>query len=261
MSTGYVLYDGPSKINNKRIVVIATGFGKSQSRNAKTGNMIQTWILTPDLAPLEAHKAGDDFAICGNCKQRKWETCYVNKGTGLWQVWDGFRRGIYSVLKNARVFENCHVRVGSYGDPSSVPTKVWNRICKYAIGWTGYTHSWNSRWIDVNLKKYCMASCDTEKEVKQAIALGYRPFYVRPRNATLPKGFFACPAAKESGKKSNCSKCLSCKGGSFNSRPCPSIEIHGPSWKIARFEAMLKLYKSKKRYAFTPTVRNGKVVS
>ncbi len=38
---GHIIYEGPSLINSKSIVVVAT----QQSNNLKTGNMIQTYIL------------------------------------------------------------------------------------------------------------------------------------------------------------------------------------------------------------------------
>ena len=40
---GRVIYRGPSLLDGKRIVVVATGFVK-KSNNDKTGEMIQTWI-------------------------------------------------------------------------------------------------------------------------------------------------------------------------------------------------------------------------
>ena len=68
-ANGYVLYRGPSKIDGKPIVMIATGF-KTGSGNVKTGAMIQTWILREDVEPHTAQKTGDDESICGNCPHR-----------------------------------------------------------------------------------------------------------------------------------------------------------------------------------------------
>ena len=48
--SGFVLYDGPSMLNQwENVIVIAT----LSSANVKTGNMIQTWILVKDYAPVE----------------------------------------------------------------------------------------------------------------------------------------------------------------------------------------------------------------
>lgn len=64
--TGFVFYDGPSSINGAPIVGIAT----MESRNGKTGNMIQTFIVRADQHPLEALSTGADSAICGDCALR-----------------------------------------------------------------------------------------------------------------------------------------------------------------------------------------------
>ena len=61
---GFVLYDGASVLDpSQDVIVIAT----LSSANVKTGNMIQTWILVKDYAPVEASKMGVDEIICGNC--------------------------------------------------------------------------------------------------------------------------------------------------------------------------------------------------
>ena len=66
---GYILYRGPSAIDGKPIMVIATGFA-NKSSNGKTGDMIQTWIIREDIAPNEAIKSGEDESICGQCIHR-----------------------------------------------------------------------------------------------------------------------------------------------------------------------------------------------
>jgi hypothetical protein len=42
---GVVLYEGPSELDGKPIVVVAT----FNSVNDKTGNMVQTWIIRSDM--------------------------------------------------------------------------------------------------------------------------------------------------------------------------------------------------------------------
>ena len=64
---GYVIYDGASLLDGKRIVAIAlTG----NSKNTKTGAMVQTYIIRPDINPLEANKTGEDYSICGTCPHK-----------------------------------------------------------------------------------------------------------------------------------------------------------------------------------------------
>lgn len=65
---GFVVYDGPSAIDGERIVVIVCAL--ERSRNAKTGHMVQTYILRADMHPIEAVRTGADVSICGGCKHR-----------------------------------------------------------------------------------------------------------------------------------------------------------------------------------------------
>ena len=86
-----IIYNGPSLLDGKPIVVIAT----YSNRNTKTGKVVQTYILRSDINPLEASKTGEDFSICGDCtmrgevttdparKQAKGRRCYVNLGQGV----------------------------------------------------------------------------------------------------------------------------------------------------------------------------------
>ena len=67
---GYVIYDGPSAWDGKRIVVIVTGI-RSKSANRKTGGMVQTYIIRPDVSPLAAvYESEADASICGDCPHR-----------------------------------------------------------------------------------------------------------------------------------------------------------------------------------------------
>ena len=64
---GLIIYEGFSPIDNKPIVLIATGLGSSKSSNPKTGHMVQTWILRQDIKPNEGHKDGSNRSMCGKC--------------------------------------------------------------------------------------------------------------------------------------------------------------------------------------------------
>ena len=54
-----IIYKGPSLIDGKPIVVIAT----YSNRNTKTGSVVQTYIEREDINPLEASKTGADVSI------------------------------------------------------------------------------------------------------------------------------------------------------------------------------------------------------
>lgn len=49
--TGMIIYRGPSLLDGAPIVAIATGLD-GKHRNSKTGNMVQTWIMRDDIAPI-----------------------------------------------------------------------------------------------------------------------------------------------------------------------------------------------------------------
>jgi len=63
-----VLWEGSSLIDGAPIVVIVSGLLKSE--NAKTGNMLQTYILRADVSPTNAIRSGEDSSICGDCPAR-----------------------------------------------------------------------------------------------------------------------------------------------------------------------------------------------
>ena len=63
------IYDGPSRLDGARIIVLMTGL-RSASKNTKTGAMLQTWVMRYDAAPHEAQKTGDDASVCGRCPLR-----------------------------------------------------------------------------------------------------------------------------------------------------------------------------------------------
>jgi hypothetical protein len=247
--SGLVLYEGPSVINGKPIVVIATGLDKA-SKNEKTGEMVQVWIMVGNKAPLQANKSGADEAVCGSCKHRHFRSCYVNLAHGPGHVYAAYKAGKYARLpmshRVSELFRDKHVRLGAYGDPAAVPIDVWNVVTRVAAGWTGYTHAWKK--CDIAYRDYCMASADTESEARDAMGRGWKPFYARQEGTPLPKGFFSCPASAEQGKRLNCMECRVCKGGEHREgQGVVSIVVHGPSWKKTFFNRGMKLLLAKKK--------------
>lgn len=239
MSTtkGFILWEGPSVLDGKPIAVIAT----KGSKNKKTGGMIQTYIIRTDLSPVEATKNGEDVSICGECPHRKQHagSCYVRVEQGPLIVYKAYKRGTYPRLHMIEVSERLHnekVRLGTYGDPASVPLLVWRNATQFALAITGYTHQW--RTAELGLAVYCMASCDTYAETREAQARGWRTFTVVNKGSSLlpPPNSFLCPASEEGGKKLTCEECLAC-GGSFNGTRNASvyIPVHGVAYKVERF--------------------------
>jgi len=254
---GIIIYDGPSMIDGKPIVVIATGW--TRCHNEKTGNMIQTWIMRSDIPPVEANKVGEDTSVCGNCKHLKWKTCYVALYTAPYQIYLAYKRGKYQHFSpaNAHWFKNHNLRLGSYGDPSALPISIWQGLVSMSDGHTGYTHQWKK--CDPDFKQFIMASVDSEKEKIQANKMGWKTFRVRLENDVLHDNEIVCPASDENGKKTTCTKCLLCSG---KSRASKSIAIiaHGGQYgeKKKRFIKIVKLIRRKKRYTHLIPSYQGK---
>jgi hypothetical protein len=216
MEKGFVFYDGPSQLDGKRIIGIAT----LKSGNRKTGNMVQTWILPADLEPHDAIKSGDDASVCGDCPLKPSESgvCYVLTFQGPLQIYRAWRRGSYPTLAGNNVVsatDGRMVRMGAYGDPAAIPEDVWKALLYPAKGWTGYTHQWRTfPW----LRDYCQASCDNAQDVRDAKADGWHVFAIVPRDTNrrdyqreTGAMFMDCPAV--TGRKSTtCSACGLCNG-------------------------------------------------
>lgn len=258
---GVVLYRGPSLLNGKPIVVIATGL-RSASKNTKTGDFIQTYILADDEErPTDALNSGGDESVCGSCIHRKvdgWGTCYVNVGQGPNQVYAAYKRGSYPDFNVSMLddhFAGRIIRLGAYGDPAAAPTQIWRTLCSVASGWTGYTHQWRKRRgiaaCDPALKEFCMASVDTPAEMELARKRGWKTFRVRNDDEPLLPHEFVCPASEEAGKRLQCETCLACHGGEWNGKQVtPAIIAHGSHYKPRRFRKMQKLMRQKKRYRY-----------
>jgi hypothetical protein len=214
-----IIYNGPSRIDGKPIVVIAT----YSDRNKKTGAVVQTYILREDINPLEASKTGEDVSICGTCPLRgtpttdparkiaKGRRCYVNLGQGVLIVYRAFINGVYPDAQNkaarASIGRGRVVRVGTYGDGAAVPDEVWTDLLSEADTWTAYTHQ--KPWRP----DIAMQSADTLDEAQAHWRAGRRTFRVLTGLADLdPANEALCPASKEAGRRVQCAACKLCKG-------------------------------------------------
>jgi hypothetical protein len=263
--TGLILYDGPSVLDGKPIVVIANAFLGGE--NAKTGKVIQTWILVKDIPPIKAHQCGEDYRVCGDCKHRHFGSCYVNLLYGPNPVYRAYQSGSYRkmTIDDMIFFKDRMVRIGSYGDPAAVPMYVWHSICSVAKRFVGYTHQWHK--CDPALKRYCMASVDSiigyYPEKSKAQNMGWRTFRVREQNDPLMfDDEMICPASKEGGKTVTCTNCGNCCGNESN-RKNPVIIIHGWSNKNKTyFKGMMKIKHKKGWKKVYPTFpREAKIIS
>lgn len=213
-----IIYKGPSLLDDKPIVVIAT----YSRRNSKTGTVLQTYILREDINPLEASKTGADYSICGDCpmrgevttdpdrKQAKGRRCYVNLGQGVLITWRAYKRGVYSEGAPRDMGRGRFVRVGTYGDPAAVPSRVWDELLSECETWTAYTHQ--KPWRP----DIAMQSADDYHEAALHWKAGRRTFRVIADLDHLDHNNEAlCPASKEAGRRVQCTACKLCKGGTL----------------------------------------------
>jgi hypothetical protein len=217
---GAVLYRGPSQITGDNIVAIAI----YSSRNAKTGNMAQVYILRDDMSPRDAVNSKADDAICGSCQHRG-TTCYVQIDKGPSMVYKSFIAGKYDEPETLDgALAGYKIRWGAYGDPAALPLWVLERASQGCIGVTGYTHQW--RVCDPGFARFCMASVDDWVERIMAKGKGYRTFRVSAEGERGKKEF-TCPASKEAGNVTDCMSCMACGGTSSSNSADVTIQLHG----------------------------------
>jgi hypothetical protein len=232
---GYIIWEGLSAFDGQPIVLIATGFERP-SKNGKTGEMIQTFIVRSDVSPLDALASGDDVSICGDCPlrgsvvngKRTERACYVRVEHSVQSVWQAYKRGSYAKATPAQaraLMANQPVRLGAYGDPAMVPFDVIANLVADAKLVTGYTHQW--RTCDERFAGLLMASADGTDDYRLARSKGWRSFVVLGQGAELPIGTIECLAARESGPKRQCVTCGACSGTRLGTKPnAVSIAIH-----------------------------------
>lgn len=243
---GFIFYQGPSMLDGQPIVGIAV----LKSKNDKTGNMVQTYILRADMAPLDALATGADVSICGTCPHRpkrirvrdpktgrftskKVRTCYVDVGKSVQQVFRAFARGSYPTLEpvgGAPLLAGRMVRLGAYGDPAAIPAHVWIALLADAKGHTGYTHQWR-RPMAADLAPIVMASADSARDRDVARAKGWRTFTIVKQGAPLAAREFACPASLEGGNRKQCIDCGACDGATRAGQASVAIVVHGSGAK------------------------------
>ena len=232
--TGVILYQGASALDGAPIVVIANRI-TAASTNAKTGAMVQTFIIRSDIDPLTALKTGFDASVCGDCQHRPANngSCYVNVGRSVMSVYGAFKRGRYASpgvdydpAIIPALFAGLAFRIGTYGDPTAAPFQIWRRATVNASAINGYTHQWRNAKFAA-FKLLCMASADSADDHASAHAMGWRTFRVKTPDAPRLTGEVSCPASKEAGARTNCASCRACGGTSAKAKASMVINAHG----------------------------------
>lgn len=235
---GFLFYEGPSRIDRMPIAGVAT-YG---TENAKTGDLVQTWIFRTDMNPVQAISVGADHSICGNCPLRgrvenernRGRGCYVAVQNAPLSVYGGYTRGIYPQIGQAQnageMLAGRGLRYGSYGDPVAIPMRFWTRLSELCTGRvrTGYTHQWRDRRFR-RWSSRLMASTHSRAENDLAQSLGWRTFRTVVAVDGLTHGEILCPASKEAEYRATCERCGACNGrrDEGDRRYSVGIVVHG----------------------------------
>lgn len=291
MTTGYVIYNGPSELDHSSNVVAIVNTIGGESHNKKIGPLAQVWFLHGEMHPMEAIRAGSDAAICGNCVFARGNGCYVGKHVTS-SVYRAWKNGSYPEKSPAVVGEfvalfvrakrSAGLRLGAYGDPASVPFEVIDALASpvRAAGGVvvGYTHQWTEKYAvpgglaDPRLRQYAMASAHGPEEALEATQRGWRPFTVlanlEDRTAVQSPGFHLgiCPASNE-GKElrknpevgPSCASCGACDGirSASDKRSGISVLVHGNASILRRAYDAMGLHDRKVTVKKPMTVKAG----
>lgn len=157
--SGYIIYEDDLRVS------IAT----METNNAKTGNMIQIWILSKEDEPNKLVKSGKDDTVCGNCPLRAGNGCYVMTHQAPLSIYRSWKKGNYSNNYNEflEVVKGRKVRFGAYGDPYYIPFNILEEIAQNSNGYTGYTHQWRNKGFDNRYLNILMASVDNAKQLNK----------------------------------------------------------------------------------------------
>ena len=206
--------NGRKVYDDGQIIAVLTGLEKP-SKNVKTGDMLQLWILVADTDPLTAQRLGKDELICGTCPLRG-SVCYVPLFQAPRAVWHTYHN---QPVEPVPATLRAPVRLGAYGDPAFLPVALLETLT-HGTRHTGYTHQWATP-NQANIAEFVMASIDpldafrqglTTLELKRkAQALGYRTFRVLPdKDAPLDSDEILCPNYHSHAVQ--CADCGLCSG-------------------------------------------------
>lgn len=234
-----ILWEGKSQFTDAPIVVIVTGL--MYSKNKKTGNMLQTYILNQNICPVDAVKTGEDENICFDCslrpilnKKQKGEElknedgiCYILHWQDPQRIWNNYHEGVLEKIDDIdlSMFKRRGLRLGSYGDPAAVPFYVWKNILQATAFHTGYTSQWRKD-IAQEYKGICQASCHNRKDALEAQKLGWKTYTNLPLDTNnIGLNSVKCPYSEDETMK--CLECKLCNGAKVN------VEIldHGATYK------------------------------
>lgn len=216
------------------IIVFRLGKTTNKKIALPTENIVQTYSFSKDQINYisDSDKAGKKInpkqffdlaqAVCFDCPFIGYGKCYTHK----YMQFSGFISMIRSIIKDGlntaqieplspslfnSILTMCkgkYIRFGTYGEPSLIDLGLVSKICNEAKSWTGYSHQWSNK---EEYNAYFMASTHNVFQAILADKKGYRSF-IASKKEIKDEPLIICPASKEAGFKSNCSKCGLCSG-------------------------------------------------
>ncbi len=230
-----IIHQGNSPFNGDKYAVVATGFNL-ESKNVKTGEMIQLTILPVDYSPSASNKnhvPGKNHVVCGTCPLIN-NGCYVRVEQAPDEIWKAMKAGKYEQF-DVDAFINERVRFGAWAEPSLIPIRILKKIAGLAKNWTGYTHAWAKSWVQP-YSKYFMASVSNLKDKNAANAAGWRTFRIVQDTSEITKDEVLCPNYTHGVE---CYDCGLCKGSSIKAKNI-AIPAHGGKAKLGAVTNFLK---------------------
>lgn len=204
-----------------------------ESKNEKTGNVYQLQFIPVNMFTDNGFDKTTDDAVCPDtCIFKLKEICYVILGLAPSAVVKSIKAGNYQEKINYQMLAKKPLRIGAYGDCTSLPYEFIEKIVKASKrGWLNYTHGWQN--CDERFANIAMASCETIADKQLANAKGYRTFRVRPVDGEILADEILCP--NEKNNFITCEMCMKCNGTWGKSKKNIVVTIHGASHKVKKY--------------------------
>lgn len=208
----FLIAEFPSQLVEGKTVAVV---GKVRVMN-KLGLMIRISFMDIDLDQQKIDGNIPNGQGCSKSQCSIFSACYVQSfPMHMWalsRAMEAYKTGSLSKvsLDSFMAFvatSGLPVRIGEYGDPSSVPFEFLESIASVSCGWTGYSHGWKS--CDQRLRYICMASVENEADYRLAKSKGWNVFWV---NGSPDKNerLMTCPNVTSA--KLDCADCRLCSG-------------------------------------------------
>ena len=233
MKDSIVIYKGISLLDNETpIMVVMSGYNKD-SKNEKTGPLVQLYILPIDILPKDAYQSGSK-SVCGDCKYNGNNGCYV-RWSHLKSLWNSARKQNPVSMRIAKeLIKGLRVRVGAAGDPAAIPFSFWNSLLSGCENHTGYTHQWDKDEFS-SLSSLFVASTDSKDETRRANEKGWSTFEVID-NEEPSASSILCLATDTTKTKNglpfDCASCMGCNGKGKQKNWY--VKLHGATNTVAK---------------------------